>query len=204
MASIMPFDSFLRTSLPKKLFKSYRSLEILSEADLQAYVWMHSTRFLRRLPGGASKFIVQNKFYLQDLKIHPDLVVLRFGKPWICLELKEAGRIVPKAIGEDWKRLNKTRRKLKAHRGYLIYLVRHSGRHFPKPRHFSEIKDRRSCLFPIVVSVADQLSAEEFTAWNARFKRCSKYRLPPKRGKGAGSQRWATRANLVRDPRFHG
>jgi hypothetical protein len=156
MASIMPFDSFLRTSLPKKLFQSYRSFEILSEADLQSYVWMHATSFLRKLPDGAAKFRVVNKLYCGDLKIHPDLVVLRCGKPWICIELKEVGRIGPTAIGEDWDRLNKTRHELKAHRGYLVYLVRHSKRDFPKAHHFPEIKNRSYCLIPIVISMEDQ------------------------------------------------
>jgi len=180
MASIMPFDSFLQTSLRKKLFKSYHSFEILSEADLQAFVWMHAKRFLRKLPAGASKFRVVNKLFCGDLKIHPDLVVLRRDKPWICLELKEVGRIGPAAIGEDWSRLNKTRGKLKAHRGYLIYLVRHSIRHFPKPRDFPKIENRSSCLIPIVVSMEDRLPAEEFASWNAKFKRLSKYRMPLK------------------------
>ena len=180
MASIMPFDAFLRTSLPKKLFKSYSSFEILSEADLQAFVWMYATRFLRRLPDGPSKFRVVNKLYCGDLKIHPDLVVLRYGKPWICIELKEVGRIAATAIGEDWDRLNKTRGKLKAHRGYLIYLVRHSSRHFPKPRNFPEIEHRSSCLIPVVISMEKRLTAEEFTTWNTEFKKRSKFRVPLK------------------------
>jgi len=180
MASIMPFDSFLRKSLPEKLFKSYRSFEILSEADLQAFVWMYSTRFLRKLPDGASKFRVVNKLYCRDLNIHPDLVVLKYGVPWICIELKEAGRIVPTAIGEDWKRLNRTRRELKAHRGYLIYLVRHTSRHFPRPRDFSEIEDRSSCLIPIAISMEKRLPVEEFTTWNAEFRQRSKFSLPQK------------------------
>ena len=71
MASIMPFDSFLRTSLRKKLLKSYRSFEILSEADLQAYVWMHAKRFLRALPDGASKFSVSNQLYCGDRRYPP-------------------------------------------------------------------------------------------------------------------------------------
>ena len=176
MASIMPFDSFLRTSLPKKLLKSYRSFEILSEADLQAFVWMHAKRFLRTLPDGASKFSVSNKLYCGDLKIHPDLVVRRFDKPWICLELKEAGRIVPTAIQEDRRRLNLTRHELKAHRGYLIYLSRHSKGRSPN----FEIEDQYPLIRSLMISMQDELPPEDFAKWNVEFKRLSKYRLPPK------------------------
>jgi hypothetical protein len=186
MASIMAFDLFLRTVLCKRLFKSYRNFEILSEADLQAHAWMHSKRFLRKLQSDPSKFDVLNKLYLRDLRIHPDLVATRFRKPWICVELKEAGRIVPTAIGEDWIRLNDARRKLKAHRGYLIYLVRHSGRPFPKPRNFPEIKERRTCLIPIVISMEDRIPAKEFQTWNDEFKRRSTYHLPAKVSTPAG------------------
>jgi hypothetical protein len=172
MASIMPFDSFLRTSLRKKLLKSYRSFEILSEADLQAYVWMHANRFLRTLPDGASKFSVSNQLYCGDLDIHPDLVVRRFSKIWICVELKEAGRIAPTAIQKDRERLNDTRHKLKAHRGYLIYLSRHSN---PK----LQVEDRYPLIRSIIISMQDELPPKDFAKWNAEFKRLSKYRLPP-------------------------
>jgi len=134
---------------------------------------MHAKRFLRTLPDGASKFSVSNKHYCEGLKIHPDLVVRRFGKIWICVELKEAGRIMPAAIQEDRARLNDTRHKLKAHRGYLIYLSRHSEGHF-------EIGDRYPLIRSIIISMQDELPAEGFTRWNTEFKRLSKHRLPSK------------------------
>jgi hypothetical protein len=179
MASVMPFDAFLRTSLLKRLLKSYRNFEILSEADLQAFVWMHATRFLRKLSNDPSKFRVCNKLYCGDLGIHPDLAVLRYGKPWICIELKETGRLGKDAIREDWKRLNDTRRKLRAHRGYLIYLVRHGAPHFPKAQDF--LKDPAHCLISISISMKDKLPADEFTAWNQKFKRLANFRLQHRR-----------------------
>lgn len=81
MPGIREFDQYLRTKLRPLLLKAYRDFEILSEADLQALAWSEMTKYLRGFPKVRHKYHVANKLYCKDVRLHPDITVLKRNRP---------------------------------------------------------------------------------------------------------------------------
>lgn len=123
MPGIREFDKYIKEKLQPFLQSAHIDFEILSEADLQSLIWAEITKYLRRFPN-KQLYRVTNKLYCKDVRIHPDLTVLKRWKPWICFELKEKGNISKTSVEKDWDRLELTRKQLHAKRGYLSLSVK--------------------------------------------------------------------------------
>jgi hypothetical protein len=104
---------------------AYENLEIVSEADLQAFAWHLIREFLRLHDPAVKRFRVLNKPYLKRLNVHPDLVIFRKEKPWVLIELKERMKLTASSAKKEWDRLIKAKRQIVGpKRGYLIYVAR--------------------------------------------------------------------------------
>lgn len=170
MPGIREFDKYIRTKLKRSLRSAYSDFLILSEADLQSLVSAETTKYLRRFPN-KKLYQVTNKLYCKDVRIHPDLTVLKRWKPWICFELKEKGNISKASIEKDWDRLEKTRQQLHAKRGYLIYLSKRGDeRAFKKT-----LPHRHRCLVPILICAEETMDVEQWKKWIRKMKTYSRY-----------------------------
>jgi hypothetical protein len=107
----------------KELRKVYLAYGILSEADLQAFAWMLICDFVKE-HGSAQKFKVLNKPYFKDLRIHPDIAIFRKEKPWVLVELKESRRLTERSAQKEWDRLILAKKRMRAKKGYLVYVAR--------------------------------------------------------------------------------
>jgi len=131
---IKELHEFIKGTFAKEIRDAHEHLEILSEADLQAYAWLAIRNFLQQYDTDSKKFRVLNKPYFKDLHIHPDLAIFRRKKPWVLIELKERGELTVKSAKKEWNRLIRAKKALKTKavklkRAYLVYVAqRGSGR----------------------------------------------------------------------------
>lgn len=168
---INAFHKFLKADLKAQLLELYWDFKILSEADLQSIVWKLVTDYIAKNDSKPERFKVLNKPYLKGLKIHPDIVIFRKGKPWVVVELKERRALNARSAQRERDRLLKSRERFHAKRGYLLYVARYAdGRVLRGPkgsaaRFFFEV--------PIVLqSIKTKKSIKD---WEDKFKSWAKY-----------------------------
>ena len=130
---IKEFHKYMKNDLSKEILKRYESFLILSEADLQSHVWQILSEFFRKIESKPGLHKILNKPYLEELDLHPDLVVFRRNKPWVIIELKERKRLKQRTASKEFQRLIKAREHFKSKhdyklkRGYLLYVSRYGG-----------------------------------------------------------------------------
>ena len=130
---------YMTWTLPRQLKTAYKRLEIATEADLQATVWLLINRFLRHRDRKKDYRVVCNP-YCQTLKdrdsgrgIHPDIVVFKDclseePKAWAIMELKESSRYRDGVLAGDIDRLKKCRTRLRGcEAAYVIFVGRHGS-----------------------------------------------------------------------------
>src|SRR5437879_1072206 len=99
------FHEFVKGPFAKQIREAYEKLQILSEADLQAYASQLIQKFFQESVAPNGKFKVMNKPYFKDLGIHPDIAVFKRNKPWVLLELKERRKLTERSARKEWQRL---------------------------------------------------------------------------------------------------
>jgi len=168
---INALNKFLKTDLKVHLLEMYWDFRILSEADLQSVVWKLLNEFIARTDSKPERFKVLNKPYLKGLRIHPDIVIFRRGKPWVVIELKERRVLSELSARRELGRLLKSREKFKAKKGYLLYVARYGdgralrGPKGPAARFFFEV--------PIILQTVK--TAESIKKWENDFRFWAKY-----------------------------
>jgi hypothetical protein len=168
MADRRVFHEFVTVTLRKELIRRYKQLEILSEADMQAFVWRSMEKFLQTKAVNAHMYQVANRRYVKNLRVFPDILVLRRGKPWACIELKEKSFFVPRLIEKDWQRLVEDKEKLGIRRGYFIHLAGHGDFGV-----FKNLKKTRGLLY-VTVRMCDEMPATDFAKWHEEYQTRSK------------------------------
>jgi hypothetical protein len=171
---IRDFDSFVKDSLKEQLLERYKSLEILTEADLQAYAFLSLLEYFRSRGSAGTRFKVLNKPYFKEVHTYPDIAVFKREKPWALFELKERLHLPPRIAQKERKKLLTARRTLalSPKRAYFLYAIPRAGKKVlegPKgegARYFFEV--------PIVL--ADVWPSEAIETWERRRKRWAKYR----------------------------
>jgi hypothetical protein len=170
MATIKMFHQYLTGKFREDLASAYLNHEVVSEAEGQAVAWSLIRQYLPFLPDRS--FGIRIEPFCGDM--HPDLVVTKYGEPWVCIEIKERGRFCDPDIEEDRRRLDRMRawKKRGAKRGYLVYFSRHGKtKDFPPfPRRIGP-----QTIVPIVISAEERLARDEWKTWNAKFKKLSRF-----------------------------
>ena len=168
---IKEVHNFIKGSLAKQIRDAYEHLEILSEADLQAFAWLLIRDFLRQYDPGSGKFRVLNKPYFKDLHIHPDLAIFRRKKPWVLVELKERRELTARSAKKEWNRLIKAKKAVNPKRAYLIYVARWgNGRVLRGPKGLGA-----KFFFEIPIILEDVWLPERVSAWEAAFHKWAKF-----------------------------
>lgn len=119
--------SFIVTKLPPVILRRYKNFEILNESDLQFEVRRELVRFLRK-DGEKGRLTIHGCFFCSDSKsgskTYPDILIMHRSKPWVLIELKEAGTVKQLTAQQERNKLHAQRRTVKAKRGYLLYVGR--------------------------------------------------------------------------------
>jgi hypothetical protein len=160
-------DAFITRELRARLQRLYRDFSILSEADLQAQTWRFLARFVH---GRRDRTLrVHCNPYIPTAGIHPDIVIVRNGHPWVLMELKEKGRLTAHTIEKTRKRLVSARAKMRTkHRhAYIVSLSRRKST--PTPPAARRSASRFSTEMHICMQ--DILKADDFLRWEEEFKR---------------------------------
>jgi hypothetical protein len=132
----------LDTELKDELIVAARRHEILSEADLQSFFFVLISKWIRkRDPQGF--FRTLNKISLRDCHKYPDIAVLRKGRPWAMIELKEQRVLkhdVARREAEKLCEISDVLAKLKKMRpkNYVICLVRQGDKRTFRKNGFGE------------------------------------------------------------------
>ena len=101
--TIKEFHNYVYGKLSKKILKKYRSFQILSESDLQSYVWYYISKYLRNTETEKGLHKVHNNHYIKELDIHPDIAIFRRKKPWIIFELKEGRKLKKPTVLKEFR-----------------------------------------------------------------------------------------------------
>jgi hypothetical protein len=182
------FDHHIKVTLRKELVRRYKRLEILSEADLQ-FVVCNSLRRFFRTASDPTLYQVANQRYLKDMRTFPDILVLRNGKPWACIELKEKAYFHAPWITADWNKLSDDQEQLGARRGYLIYLARKGvAKQFKK-----SIPKRKRGLGFVAIAMSAVLKPDDYAEWSKRYREQAKIvvKKPPENRSGSAKKKAA-------------
>lgn len=173
---IKQIHNFISTELPERIFEKYRNYEILSEADLQSHVWDLLSKYFAENEEKLGLYKVLNKPYFKEVRIHPDLVIFRRGKPFITIELKEWRKPKQESAKRELQRLINAKQHFNEHheykikRGYLIYLSWYNvGRIIDGP------KGNAARFFFEIPIVPENFSTTELKNWKSGFKKWAKY-----------------------------
>ena len=82
---------FLKIDLVTKISRDLRNLRIVNEAELEANVYLHLRRFLRKDKAWSirvQKYITKISYGNKTIRYFPDLIIER-RKPRVIIELKE-------------------------------------------------------------------------------------------------------------------
>jgi hypothetical protein len=179
--TIKEFHNYMNNDLPKEILKRYKSFLVLSEADLQSHVWQILYKFFRKIESKPGLHKILNKPYLQEINIHPDLVVFRRDKPWIIIELKERKRFKQRTASKESQRLIKARKHFKSKydyklkRGYLLYVSRYGdGKVLSGPK-----GEGTRFFFEIPIILESFRNTDDIKKWEKEFKKWAKYVSKP-------------------------
>jgi hypothetical protein len=171
---ILDFDHFVKEILKEQLLKRYQNLEILTEADFQAWAFLSLFEYFQSSGPAGKRFKVLNKPYLRDLHTFPDIAVFKRERPWALFELKERLHLPLRVARKARTKLLSARSTLgpSLKRGYLLYVMPHDGENVlrgPKgegAHYFFEV--------PIVLS--DVWPDEAIETFVRKRKKWAKYR----------------------------
>lgn len=176
--SINSLHRFLKSDVRKNVLKRYKAFQILSEADLQSYVWRLLATFVKK-DERPNYFKVVNKQYMKDIGLYPDIVIFRRHEPksipWVVLELKETKELKLRTAVRERKWLRRYRR-WGCKRTYLFYVSRVGPRRV-LPR--TKRKDARYFFeLPIVLERELRRSRSSMTIqeWTKQFRYWAKYK----------------------------
>jgi len=168
---IKALNRFLKRELTVEVLEKYWDFQIFSEADLQSIVWKLLSEFITKANSKPGEFLVLNKPYLRGLGIHPDIVVFRDRQPWVVIELKERRVLEERSARKELRRLLKTRVKLRAQKGYLLYVARYGdGRVLKGPKGKAA---RFFCEIPIILEAVRP--KESIRRWERVFRYWARY-----------------------------
>lgn len=177
---IRELHSFVRGKLVDRVFSAYRRFEILSEADLQALVWMELRQYIKKAKD--PRFRVHCEPYIEIREpgirsIHPDIVIFKDKDPWVLFELKELGqRVTVSGARKERERLLQCMRIYGAKRGYLLSVAREL-RKDQEPKALTGPKGEGSrFFFEVPVILEERISHDELEKWIIRFKEVAKCR----------------------------
>ena len=127
--SIKDLNGYVKDRMRKEILGAYRKFEILSEADLEAFVWERLRRFLRLRKANDCRVNCRLALKTDEMGvIHPDIVVTKKSKPWVVFELKEARRRIKDITAKrERERLLACKNTFRAKRGYLLYVCRNEN-----------------------------------------------------------------------------
>lgn len=171
-------DNFIKNELKKRIWNelSLKKFRIVSEADLQAIVYLYLRRYLSK----DARWKIYNKLYLSKpgkrTGIYPDIVIQRNQlRAKIAIELKEHRSLDIKRVRSDIKKLSKLP---KMEHGYLIYLTRKKESNMSKLLTYQaqqKIPQRYlKKVTPVVINAYDNIPESEWNAWEEKWNKHSK------------------------------
>lgn len=178
---IRKWDKFVSEELIPELKRRYLDYRILSEADLESNVWQIIYDFIPKGEWAQKNIRILNEPFFKELRIHPDIVIFRKGKPWIIFELKEWSMPKERSVKKERKRIIssmqhfKIKFKYKLTRGYLLFVAKKESEDLKNK--FAKLSSQEFSIIPIVAS--DGMDGQEFDNWKNRFKQWSKYIKKP-------------------------
>jgi len=172
---IRDFHRFAKGDFKRQLLTRYKRLEILTEADLQAYACELLRKFFRSNDPTGKRFRILNKPFFREIGIHPDVAVFKRGKPWVLFEIKERRDLPERAARKERNRLLEVRQALRGDtrpkRAYLLYAVRRGKkRALPGPK-----GEGTRYFFEIPIVLQGTWSIDRIKRWEREHKKWSKY-----------------------------
>ncbi len=177
---IKELHQFIIRKLKTRIQKSYLNFEILSEADLEAFVCYQIKNFIKELPRTDLTVHCEPSIKTESGRIHPDVVIFKQRSPWVLIELKETWkRIKVESAEKEKDRLINCKKLYGARRGYILYVSRSYRRNQPhKALPQRKGSEARRFLFEIGIVMENTLAPKEYKIWNEEFKRRARTNIP--------------------------
>jgi hypothetical protein len=115
--------AFIVKKLPGRLLRRYKRYEILNERELEFLVSKEIKRFVRQ-DDEKGRLSVHNCLFLKDSRTYPDVIVMKKGKPWIVIELKEKGNIQEVTVFDERAKILHIKEHSGLKRAYVMYIGR--------------------------------------------------------------------------------
>ncbi len=171
---------FVKIDLVKRISRDLRNLRIVNEAELEANVYLHLRRFLRKDKAWSirvQKYITKTSYGNKSIRYFPDLVIER-RKPRVIVKLKEKIALKKKYVRSDAKKLYKLKKLGETRYGVILYLFRSKDEKTEKqwqkevtswlpPRY-------RGYLTCVVINAFDHIPSKYQEKWLKKWKKKSK------------------------------